>query len=320
VRSCVSRTRWAGKSGRGRTSRWRTARGRDRLCRSPRPRRRSFATSAGTDRLRRRPLARELVRRTCDRDLVLDHGSSAIVLAGRNVRDLPTVGDDLALEGWGVEGDDLGCPVRVVHERLVSAVDHGHEDVLHQEAMRRLGGSGSPRGAGLILPSCIQRDRRDRRLAQRALPEHGPTPEFPNALAKRWPRVRTGQPTRCRDPAWFLKRAMGFEPTTLSLGAVPIAATLDDGRLLTPATMRIWWSQGGGFRMVRGAAPDRLGHERERERINHLRRFRGSVVRGPGVSSPAPLPSHRAPRPCRISVSARRSFRCCAGHSRARVG
>ena len=54
-----------------------------------------------------------------------------MVFAGRDVRDLPTVGDDLALEGTDVEGDDLGCVVRVVHERRVSAVDGGHEAVLH---------------------------------------------------------------------------------------------------------------------------------------------------------------------------------------------
>ena len=47
-----------------------------------------------------------------------------------------------------------------------------------KEAMRRLGGPTSPRGARLILPPCIQGARPGRRLAQLALPEHGPTPAF----------------------------------------------------------------------------------------------------------------------------------------------
>ena len=46
-------------------------------------------------------------RRACDPDLVLDPDSSAIVLAGRDVRDLPTVRDGLAFEGAHIEGDDL---------------------------------------------------------------------------------------------------------------------------------------------------------------------------------------------------------------------
>ena len=90
---------------------------------------------------RRRLLRRLLGRGASDRDLVLDREAGAIVLAGRDGRDLPTVGDDLTFDGADVEGDDLGGSVRVAHERLVSAVNHGHEAVVHP-------GSASAYGIG----------------------------------------------------------------------------------------------------------------------------------------------------------------------------
>ena len=73
---------------------------------------------------------RRLARWACDGDLVLDRGSSIIVLVGRDLRDLPTVGDDLAYERAHVQGDYFGGAVRVVDERLVSAGNHGHEVLL----------------------------------------------------------------------------------------------------------------------------------------------------------------------------------------------
>src|SRR4029079_16806856 len=63
----------------------------------------------------------------CDRDLVLDRPFRVVVFSGRDFRYFTTVGDDLALDGAGVQGDYLGCAVGVVHERLVSARDHGHD-------------------------------------------------------------------------------------------------------------------------------------------------------------------------------------------------
>ena len=104
----------------------------------------------------------------------MDRDSSAIVLAGRDVCDLPTVGDDLAFDGADVEGDDLGCTVRVVHERLVSAVDRGHEAVLPKEPCGLGGADGGAMTTFSQRPGralvAVGRDDPDLKIAFRNVP------------------------------------------------------------------------------------------------------------------------------------------------------